>query len=150
MNPPASPLPDATDRRTTRRRGTSDEGAISLMLAVLFLGAVILAGLITDAGRVLHATTSASDLAGKAARVGAQQITLTSIRAGQPRLDPAAADTAARAYLTRHQATGEVTTADDTVTVTVTLHVPYLFLTMSGRTGETVTQTRSAVAVHGP
>ncbi len=133
-----------------RDRGQHDAGAISLLLAVLFLGAVILAGLITDAGRVLTANTDASDLAGKAARVGAQQITLTSIRAGHPRLDPTAADTAARAYLARHHTYGQITATGDTVTVTVTLHIRYLFLSMSGRTGATVTQTRSAVATHGP
>jgi len=127
-----------------------DSGSVSLLLAVLFAGAVILAGLLVDAGRVLYANADASDLAGKAARVGAQQIAPTSLRAGAPVLDPAAATTAIRAYLDRHGVGGVVSVAADTVTVTVQTHITYVLLAVSGRNGATVVQTRSAVALSGP
>ncbi|TFE27420.1 hypothetical protein E0F15_16480 [Frankia sp. B2] len=120
------------------------------MLAVLFAGAVLLAGLIADTGRVLYANADASDLAGKAARAGAQQIAPASLRAGSPTLDPAAADAAARAYLDRHHIDGTITVAGDAVTVIVQTRITYVLLALSGRTGATVTQTRSAVALRGP
>ncbi|SNQ51695.1 putative membrane protein [Frankia canadensis] len=127
-----------------------DSGSVSLLLAVLFAGAVLLAGLLVDTGRVLYANADASDLAGKAARVGAQQIAPTSLRAGAPVLDPAAATTATRAYLDRHGVGGVVSVAADTVTVTVRTHITYVLLAVSGRNGATVVQTRSAVALSGP
>jgi nanoRNase/pAp phosphatase (c-di-AMP/oligoRNAs hydrolase) len=132
---------------TTARR---DQGSVSLLLVALFAGAVLLAGLIVDTGRVLYANADASDLAGKAARAGAQQISLTSLRAGTPTLDRTAAAAAARGYLDRHHVAGTVTVTVDTVTVTAQTHVTYILLAASGRTGETVIQTRSAVALRGP
>jgi len=133
--------------RSARRH---DRGSVSLLLAVLFAGAVLLAGLLVDTGRVLYANADASDLAGKAARVGAQQITPASLRAGEPALDPNAATLAAGAYLDRHGVGGTVVVVADTVTVTVQTHITYVLLAVSGRAGATVIQTRSAVALRGP
>jgi hypothetical protein len=127
-----------------------DRGSVSLLLAALFAGAVLLAGLLIDTGRVLYANADASDLAGKAARAGAQQIAPTSLRTGAPVLDPAAATEAARAYLDRHGVGGVVSIATNTVTVTVQTHITYVLLAVSGRNGATVVQTRSAVALSGP
>jgi len=122
------------------------------MLAVLFAGALLLAGLLYDASRVLHANGHASDLAAAAARAGAQALDETSLRAGTPTLDPAQAETNARAYLTRHpEATLTALTVDGlTVTVTVTERVPYQLLTLAGHPDATVTQTRSATATTNP
>ncbi|MCK9895033.1 hypothetical protein [Frankia sp. AgB32] len=133
--------------RSTSRR---DQGSVSLLLTALFAGAVLLAGLLTDAGRVLYANADASDLAGKAARVGAQQIEPSALRAGEPMLDPEAAASAASAYLDHHRVSGTVTVTGDIVTVTVRTRVSYVLLAASGRTGATVVQTRSAIALRGP
>jgi hypothetical protein len=124
------------------------------MLCVLFAGALLLAGLVADGGRVMAANADASDLAAKAARAGAQAVDPAAVRAGPrtgaPILDPAAAWAAARSYLDLHHTAGTVAVAGDTVTVTVHAHVAYTLLALSGSSGETVTQTRSAVAVRGP
>jgi hypothetical protein len=120
------------------------------MLAVLFLGLVVIAGLVYDGRRLLAANTAASDLAGIAARVGAQDINPASIRAGHPTLDTAAATADTTAYLTRHHATGQVRATATTVTVTVHLPVRYQLLALSGTSGQTITQTRSAGILTGP
>ncbi|WP_131770943.1 pilus assembly protein TadG-related protein [Candidatus Protofrankia californiensis] len=131
-------------------RGDSDRGSVSLFLAVIFTAAVIFAGLVYDAGRVLDANSHAFDLAGKAARAGAQDLDLTGLRTGVVRVDPDAARRTALAYLARHGVTGQVAVADTRVTVTVALHIDYRLLTLIGRTGATVTGTRTAVATAGP
>ncbi len=133
-----------------RRTRCRDQGSVSLLLVVLFTGAVLLAGLLVDTGRVLYANADASDLAGKAARAGAQQLSLPALRAGAPVLDPPAATAAARGYLDRHHVLGTVTVTGNTVTVTAQTRITYVLLAASGRTGETVIQTRSAVALRGP
>jgi hypothetical protein len=127
-----------------------DGGSVSLFLAVTFAGLALLAGLIVDAGGVLHANAHASDLAGKAARVGAQEIDLASLRAGQPRLDHAAAEAAAHDYLVKHGLRGAVTATDDTVTVIVRWHVDFNLLAALRPDGATVTQARTAVPTFGP
>jgi hypothetical protein len=120
------------------------------MLCVLFAGALLFAGLLIDAGRVMAANADACDLAGKAARAGAQAVDPRSIRTGTPALDATAARSAARGYLDRHRTAGTVAVDGAAVTVTVHTRVSYTLLTLSGRRGETVTQTRSAAAVGGP
>jgi hypothetical protein len=123
---------------------------VSLFWGVVFSAAVLFAGLIVDAGRVLDANGAVFDLAGKAARVGAQQLDTAALRAGRVRLDPAAAEQAAERYLRGHGAEGTARAAGATVTVTAVDRVDYRLLVVTGRDGATVTQTRSATAVTGP
>ncbi|EFC82842.1 hypothetical protein FrEUN1fDRAFT_4039 [Parafrankia sp. EUN1f] len=143
------------------------------MFVVLFAGVLVLAGLLVDASRVLAANADASDLAAKAARAGAQEIDLASLRTGAGAgngtvgsadrgpgagaggvsgvvLDRAAAEAAARDYLDRHGIDGTAAATSTTITVTVSLHIPYTLLALSGTAGETVVQTRSAVATRSP
>ncbi|MCK9878301.1 hypothetical protein MXD59_21430 [Frankia sp. Ag45/Mut15] len=145
---------DSLGRRLTQVDGHSgdDAGSITLfMLGALFVAAVLFAALLSDQVRVLHANGQAFDLAGKAARVGAQQLDPAALDTGTIRLDPATARTATLAYLDAHG----IHDAQVTVTgaaVTVTVHQPVLFhipvLTAGSRA--TVTQTRSAIATPGP
>jgi hypothetical protein len=129
-----------------------DTGSITLfLLGAVFAAAVLFAALLSDQVRVLHANGQAFDLAGKAARVGAQQLDTTALAAGTVHLDPDSARTATRAYLSAHGiGNAEVTVGGATVTVTV--HQPVRFhiplLTTGSQT--TVTQTRSAIATAGP
>lgn len=159
------------DRAAPRSGTDADAGSVSIMFVALFAGAIVLAGLLVDASRVLAANADASDLAGKAARAGAQEVDLASLRtstgtgtgartgsgsgagtgtATDAVLDRAAAEMAARSYLDRHGLDGTVTATENTVTVTVHLRITYTLLALSGTAGETVTQTRSAVATRGP
>jgi Flp pilus assembly protein TadG len=147
-------LPRAEPTMQERRPGLAgwrrDSGGVSIFLAVTFAGLALLAGLIVDAGRVLHANAHASDLAGKAARVGAQEIDLTSLRAGRPRLDHAAAEAAAGAYLVDHDLRGDVAATDTAVVVTVTWHVDFHLAAFLRPDGATVIQTRVAAPTAGP
>jgi hypothetical protein len=133
-----------------RQRYGADAGAVSLFLTVAFTGLVLFAGLIADAGRVLHANAQASDLAGKAARAGAQEIDAASIREGRPRLDRAVAERAARDYLAAHNLKGAAAATGDGITVTVTWHVDYRFIAALRRGGATVIQSRTATPTSGP
>jgi len=144
---PARPAPTRRGPRAGR-----DAGTVSTTLAILFAGALLLAGLVFDAGRVLNAAGHASDLAAAAARAGAQALDETSLRAGHPTLDPTRAATDARAYLARHPEVRPAAIDVDglTVTVTVTERVDYRLLVISGRDHTTVTQTRTATATTGP
>jgi Flp pilus assembly protein TadG len=56
-------------------RGFADEeGTISAFVAVLAVALVAVAGLAYDGGQIIRATADARDLAGAAARAGAQQL----------------------------------------------------------------------------
>ncbi|WP_239335304.1 pilus assembly protein TadG-related protein [Frankia sp. CiP3] len=142
MNPASAP-PSGNAR-------PSDGGAISIFLTVLFSAALLFAGLIFDAGRVLHANSETFDLAGKAARVGAQELDFAALQVGIIRLDPAAATRAAESYLQDHDIAGTATVTDATVTVTAVSHIDYRLLAVVKPAGATVTQTRSATATPGP
>uniref|UniRef100_UPI0021BFD08D hypothetical protein n=1 Tax=Frankia gtarii TaxID=2950102 RepID=UPI0021BFD08D len=127
------------------REGTGDDtGSISLfLLGAVATAAILFAALITDQTRILHANGAAFDLAGKAARVGAQQLDTAALDDGVIRLDPAGARTAARAYLTAHDVDNpEIAVAGATVTVTVHQQVRFRIPVLATGPGATVTQTR--------
>jgi Flp pilus assembly protein TadG len=142
-------LTTATRARYARAAREADEGVVSLFMAVFFVGVLLLCGVIVDAGRGVHANVHASDLAAKAARVGAQQLDLASLRAGTTVLDPSAAQDAASAYLAAHHIRGQVAATDQDVTVTVTWPIRYTLLAAL-RPGATAVQTRTAAAIAGP
>jgi hypothetical protein len=89
---------------------------------VIFVAALLaLTGLILDGGLALGAKVRATGQAEAAARAGAQAIDLAVYRGnGTVRLMPDQAVASAQSYLASVGATGAVTVAGDTVTVTVT------------------------------
>lgn len=135
--------------RYTRAAVGPDDGLVSLFMAVFFVGVLLLCGVIVDAGRGVHANVHASDLAARAARVGAQQLDLASLRAGTTVLDPGAAQEAASSYLVAHHIQGQATATGQDVTVTVTWPIRYTLLAAL-RPGATAVQTRTAVPIAGP
>jgi hypothetical protein len=138
-----APIPRPHDDRPP------DAGSVSLFFAVMFVAALLFAGLVADVGGELNANAQASDAAAKAARFGAQELDPASLRAGEPRLDEAAAARAATAHLARRNLDGHVRVSPRRVTVTVSWQVRFRFLARL-RGGATVTQTRSAEPVAGP
>lgn len=134
------------------RRSGADEGSISVFLAVVLFGAaLLLAALLSDQARVLHANGQAFDLAGSAARVGAQQLDPTALAAGVVQIDPRTAASAVHAYLAAHEVDdAHVTVTGAMVTVTLTQHVAFRIPLLSSSSGADVTQTRSATATAGP
>jgi outer membrane murein-binding lipoprotein Lpp len=127
----------------------SDTGSITLLLLVLFLGTMMLAGIVSEASRAQHASAHASDLAAKAARAGAQEIDPAGMRTGTYRLNPTAARQAAMNYLSAHQLRGTVQTNGGQISVTVVWQVQFRLLAPI-RNGVTGTQTRTVAIATGP
>lgn len=131
--------------------GLRDErGQVTAMWAILALALLVLGGLVYDGGQILTARRDANNLARQAARAGAQELDENSVRAGDPTLDPAAAEAAARDYLARRNVTPiAVNVIDSTVTVTVSLTQPTPLLALVGIDDRTVTSTASARSARG-
>lgn len=126
-----------------RRR--EERGSVTAFVAVVASALVLVAGMAYDGGQVIAAHNAARNDAERAARAGAQQIDLGHLRAtSEPRLDPAAAEAAAIAYLERSGAIGTATVSGPSVTVTVTLAQPMLILPGPDRV-ITVRETATAV-----
>lgn len=127
-----------------------ERGQVTAMWAILALALLVLGGLVYDGGQILTARREANNLARQAARAGAQQLDENSVRAGNPTLDPVAAEAAARDYLARRNVTPTaVSVVDSTVTVTVTLTQPTPLLALVGIEDRAVTSTASARSARG-
>lgn len=89
-----------------------------IFLATAFLA---MAGLVIDGGYAMAGSRRLTNHAEQAARIGADAINPASLRdGGEPRVDPAAAAVAARAYLDRVGSQGaSVSVHGDTVHVTI-------------------------------
>lgn len=123
-----------------------ERGSVAPFIAVISLALVMVAGMAYDGGQIVAAQARARDLAGNAARAGAQEIDLTALRAsGRPELLPDQAAAAARAYLDEVGATGDVAVVDDQITVTVRLRQPMRILPLPDRT-VVASDTATAVA----
>jgi hypothetical protein len=122
-----------------------EEGTVSAFVAVLAVALVAVAGLAYDGGQIIAATAQARDLAGAAARTGAQQAAAADVHAGRTGLDPAAAHAAAVSFLDAAGATGSVTVDGPQVRVSVTVTQPMRILPVPDRT-ITVTATSTAVS----
>lgn len=131
-------------------RWAREDGAATIFVVGLATALLMLAGLLFDGGRVLSARREAFHAADNAARAGAQAVGLDAVRAGAtPRLDPSAAELAAREYLDRLGLHGEVRVTGDRVEVTVSLDVEMALLQIVGVNGRTVTGTGQAGIVAG-
>lgn len=117
------------------RRATGDRGSMTAFVAIIAVALVMVAGMVYDGGQVISATTQARSDASKAARAGAQEVDLTTLRStGETVLDPTAAEASAHAYLAEAGATGTVTVDGPNVTVTVTINQPMHILPLPDRT----------------
>lgn len=126
-----------------------DTGAISAFVAIVAVAVVLVAGLVHDGGRLLAARRQADDIAGNAARIGAQQLDEHRLRLGDAVVEPIDADDAVATYLASTPATGAARIAADTVTVAVELRVSPGLLAIAGVEAQTVEATRRARAVRG-
>jgi Flp pilus assembly protein TadG len=129
---------------------TDERGQATAMVAVLAVALLALGALVFDGGQILTARREANNLARQAARAGAQQLDIANARIGTYTLDPVAADTAARAYLTDEGVTPtNIRVLGDRVEVTITLNQPTPLLAILGIHDRTVTATASARAARG-
>jgi Flp pilus assembly protein TadG len=132
------------------RRRTGDHGTITAFVAVLALALVMVAGLVYDGGQVLATQAKVRDIAGSAARAGAQEIDIDALRAtGSVIIDPARAEAAARDHLERAGALGTISIDGASVTVTATLTHAMVILPVADRAvsaTDTVTATPGLIA----
>ena len=155
-SPPSATTPTPRTQRTSHRwlmrRLSEEEGTISAFVAVLAVALVAVAGLAYDGGQIIRATAEARDLAGAAARAGAQQLATAEVHAGRAWLDPTAAEHAAAQYLAATGAAGEVSVTDTDVRVTVSVTQPMRLLPLPDRqiTVTAVSSTSSDVLEVGP
>ena len=135
--------------RTVQGSGTGREaGGITIFVLFLAIAIITVTGLVLDAGGALTDRQRAADLAGQAARAGADVLLPTGTGA-TPRVDPTAATRAADRFLAAQGLTGTVRATPTAVTVTVTLHHRTSLLSVTGITSLTITGTATATPLPG-
>ena len=130
-------------------RGSRQRGAVSVLLVVMMSSLFLAGGLAYDGGQILAARRQAIDVAGAAARAGAQELDVTALRSGALSIDHAAAIRTAGDYLRAHGYTGSATVAAGEVQVTVTITRELAILSAVGISERTVTGTGTARPVRG-
>lgn len=124
-----------------------ERGVLSPFIAVIALALVMVAGMVYDGGEVLAAQARARDLAGNAARAGAQALDLDELRAsGRAVLLPDRALDAANAFLLDAGTNGDVVVDGARITVTVHFAHAMRILPLPDRT---IAATETATAVAG-
>ena len=121
-------------------------GSVSAFVAVVAVGLVMVAGMAYDGGQIVAAQATARDLAGSAARAGAQEVDLDRLRStGDATLDPDRATAVAQAFLAEAGFTGTMRVSGPSITVTVSVRQPMRILPVPDRT---VTATDTATALN--
>lgn len=137
--------------RGGRRRPDGERGSVSVLVAVLVPGLLLIIGLAVDGGAKVQATQRADAIAEEAARAGGQALDRSAALAGQLRVDVPTAVAAAQDYLRRNQVEGAVTVVDgETLRVTTTIVQPTTFLGVLGITTMTVRGSGTAHLVTAP
>jgi hypothetical protein len=126
-----------------------ESGAVTVFALVVSMAMIVAAGLVLDGGRLLAARREAGDIAGNAARAGAQAVDEHQLRMGRAVIDPLAGAEAVAGHLAETRATGSAAVAADTVSVTVRVPVRMLLLGVVGVDATSVTATRQARAARG-
>lgn len=137
--------------RGGRRRPDGERGSVSVLVAVLVPGLLLIIGLAVAGGAKVQATQRADAIAEEAARAGGQALDRSAALAGQLRVDVPTAVAAAQDYLRRNQVEGAVTVVDgETLRVTTTIVQPTTFLGVLGITTMTVRGSGTAHLVTAP
>jgi Flp pilus assembly protein TadG len=124
---------------------TGDRGSITGFVAIIAVALIMVVGMVYDGGQIIAAQASARSAADKAARAGAQEIDIATLRTtSETVLDPTRAETVALDFLTEVGVSGTVTVSGSSVTVTVTINQPMHILPMPDRT---VVATETATAL---
>ena len=129
-----------------------DDGGIAVYTAIVTVTLLGIIGLVLDGGGKLRATERADAVAIEAARAAGQAVDPAAIITGKAiRVDPAAAEAAAYAYLRRAGATGTVTLSPDRTRLSVTVNGTYAtkFLPVVAISSMPVTGHGTATLLHG-
>ena len=132
------------------RRPAGQDGSVSLFLVVAVVALFITVGLVVDGGQKLRSTQRADDVAAEAARAGVQSIQPANTVRGQPaQVNPGAAITAARHYLSVARVDGTVTVTGGRVKVATSISFTPAFLSLIGLGTQTVTGRAEARLARG-
>lgn len=126
-----------------------DAGTLSAFAAIVTIALLLSAALVLDGGRLLAARRRAADLAGNAARAGAQALDEDALRSGRAVIDPVAARDAVAAHLAGTATAWDARVAGDTIAVAVDVRTGMLLLGIVGVGDQTVTATRRVRAATG-
>ena len=131
-------------------RPAGQDGSVSLFLVVAVLALFIAVGLVVDGGQKLRSTQGADDVAAEAARAGVQSVQPANTVRGQPaQVNPEAAISAARHYLSVAGVAGTVTVTGGRVQVSTSISFTPAFLSLIGLGTQTVTGRASARLARG-
>jgi Flp pilus assembly protein TadG len=109
---------------------------------------LLMTGLVFDGGAAMTTKASALTVAQQAARAGADQLDLTTLRTtGEVQLDPAAAEQVAAGWLEQAGVAGTVSATTELVTVTVTATGSAVLLPVVGITSYELAATATAEAI---
>lgn len=126
-----------------------ERGTVTAFVTVMTLAMLMAAGLVLDGGNLLAARREAMDVAGQAARAGAQAVDLDALRRRSTDLDASAAVAEARSFLASRGYSGSVVVAGDRVRVTVEARRDLGLLRLVGLTSAAVSGTGHARLVRG-
>jgi hypothetical protein len=130
------------------RRHRRDAGTVTAFTVVWVAAALLLSGLVLDAGLAVSTKVSARSVANAAARAGARELDVTALRTrGIVRLDAAKAQAAASSWIARAGLRGTATVTGNTVTVTVDTQQRTQLLNLAGITEIPVHATATAEAI---
>jgi Flp pilus assembly protein TadG len=136
--------------------GGPDRGAATVFVVSFAVVLLVLAGLVVDGGLALNARQRVADDVEQAARAGSQHLDLPALRdGGVVRIDPPAAQLAARQFLVRRgypASAVQVTATAQQVTAAATIQQPTALLSLIFVNHFTVTaqgQARPAVGING-
>ncbi len=133
-----------------RRWGRDDRGSATAFGLFLIVVVLVLAGAMIEGGNAMSARGHATDIAQQAARAGADKLDLAALREnGLVRIDPAAAEAAASAFLAQVGERGTVTATPAQVSVTVTVTRPGILVPILGIKTLTVRATATAAPITG-
>jgi hypothetical protein len=123
-------------------------GAVSAPVAVALLAMILVIGLAIDGVRAAQGLATADSIAEEAARTAGQALDGAALVRGVAVVDPAAATSAAQAYVDAAGATGAAAVTGDRIHVDVTITRPTVLLGLIGR--DQLTSHGSADAVLVP
>lgn len=133
-----------------RRLRIDDRGSATVFGLFLIVVVLVLAGAMIEGGNAMSARGHATDIAQQAARAGADKLDLAALRnEGLVRIDPAAAQAAATAFLAQVGEIGTVTATPTQVSVTVTVTRPGILVPILGIQTLTVRATATAAPITG-
>lgn len=141
-------MTDAQRSERGVRRRLGERGSVTVAMPFIAIMVFVSAGLVIDGGYTLAAKRRAMGHAEQAARVGSDALDQGALRDGRTVVNPGKARAAAQSYLDSVGASGSVSVAGGTVTVTVTDTQDMTLLTVAGMSSLTVTATGSATSIN--